>query len=83
MRIGGAPAVLLAAAKAGVIASSIGSAKAVPRPRKKKRRSRDFLVMIIWLGFSSAGMERYLLSPAPRRKSGIRRPRFGGGFRER
>src|ERR1700676_2503223 len=43
MRIGRA----VSAAKAGVMASSTGKAKAAPAPRKKVRRGMDFLVITI------------------------------------
>ena len=50
-----------AAAKAGTIPSSSGSASVAPRPRSIVRRGKDFPVMIIVSTSSSFGRENCLL----------------------
>src|SRR5436309_2988679 len=52
---------LVSAAKAGVIASSIGKAIAAPAPRKKVRRGMDFLTINI---FRSPHLERSAVDDA-------------------
>jgi hypothetical protein len=47
MRRTGAAAVRAIADRAGTIASSNGSAKVAPSPRRKVRRGNDILVMIM------------------------------------
>lgn len=58
-----------------------GQRKRLAESAKKKRRSKVFLVTIIWLGFSSLRMLGYSQLLAPRLKIYSLREPFGGEFR--